>query len=322
MGFIGSNFITYWLDKHPDDEVVNLDKLTYAGNPDNARHLQERPQYRFVKLDIADRTAVERLLWTEKFDVIVHFAAESHVDRSIRDPGKFVKTNVEGTQHLLFAALRSRVRRFVQISTDEVYGTLDADGLFSETTPLAPNSPYSSSKAAADLIARAYYETYGMPVIVTRCSNNYGPYQFPEKLIPTIITRAMQNMTIPIYGDGRNVRDWLYVDDHCRAIELVLLHGQPGQVYNVGARNEQTNLDIAMRILRLLGKPESLIRFVPDRPGHDLRYAIDAGKIERELGWRPEVGFDRGLAQTVRWYTENVEWWKDIVSGRYRHRKL
>ncbi|MFC0212418.1 dTDP-glucose 4,6-dehydratase [Paenibacillus chartarius] len=318
MGFIGSNFVRYWLDKHPEDEVVNLDKLTYAGNPANVEDLRDRPQHRFIQGDAAARRWIDRLFETEQFDYVVHFAAESHVDRSIRDPGRFVKTNVAGTQHLLQASLNHRIKRYVQISTDEVYGSLGPEGLFSETTPLAPNSPYSASKASADLLARAYFETFGLPVLITRCSNNYGPYQFPEKLIPTIITRALRNEDIPIYGDGRNIRDWLYVEDHCSAIELVLLKGEPGQVYNIGGRNEHTNLDIARRILRELGKPDSLIKFVPDRLGHDRRYAIDAAKIENELGWRAVENFDTGLKKTLQWYVKHTDWWQDILSGRYR----
>lgn len=317
MGFIGSNFIHYWLRRHPQDDIVNLDLLTYAGNVDNVSRAAALPNYRFVRGDIGDFRLLERV-FGEGVDAVVHFAAESHVDRSIQDPSAFVRTNVLGTQQLLEAARRHEISKFIQISTDEVYGSLGAEGCFTETTPLAPNSPYSASKAGGDLLARAYFETYGFPVITLRCSNNYGPRQFPEKLIPMIITRAFTDRRIPIYGDGQHVRDWLYVDDHCAAIELALLKGKPGEVYNVGGSNERTNLEVARRILAELGKPESLLQFVDDRPGHDRRYAIDAGKIRAELGWKPVYSFEAGLKRTVSWYVQHAEWWQRIESGEYR----
>lgn len=315
MGFIGSHFIRYWMRRHPEDRVVNYDLLTYAGNPANLAALQGHPGYRFVRGDIADAAAVNRVFAEENVATVVHFAAESHVDRSISEPSAFVRTNVLGTQCLLEAARSKGVRRFVHISTDEVYGTLGPEGLFTEETPLAPNSPYSASKAGSDLMVRAYGETYGLPVIITRCSNNYGPYQYPEKLIPTIITRALDDQPIPVYGDGLNVRDWLYVEDHCSAVELALLGGKPGQVYNVGGGNERTNVEIARTILGLLGKPESLLRFVADRPGHDRRYAIDAGKIRRELGWQPRYSLEEGIARTVEWYIERQDWWRPLLKS-------
>ncbi|WP_019532837.1 dTDP-glucose 4,6-dehydratase [Paenibacillus ginsengihumi] len=315
MGFIGSHFIRYWMRRHPEDRVVNYDLLTYAGNPANLAALQGYPGYRFVRGDIADAAAVNRVFAEENVATVVHFAAESHVDRSISEPSAFVRTNVLGTQCLLEAARSKGVRRFVHISTDEVYGTLGPEGLFTEETPLAPNSPYSASKAGSDLMVRAYGETYGLPVIITRCSNNYGPYQYPEKLIPTIITRALDDQPIPVYGDGLNVRDWLYVEDHCSAVELALLGGKPGQVYNVGGGNERTNVEIARTILGLLGKPESLLRFVADRPGHDRRYAIDAGKIRRELGWQPRYSLEEGIARTVEWYIERQDWWRPLLKS-------
>ena len=315
MGFIGSHFIRYWMRRHPEDRVVNYDLLTYAGNPANLAALQGHPGYRFVRGDIADAAAVNRVFAEENVATVVHFAAESHVDRSISEPSAFVRTNVLGTQCLLEAAWSKGVRRFVHISTDEVYGTLGPEGLFTEETPLAPNSPYSASKAGSDLMVRAYGETYGLPVIITRCSNNYGPYQYPEKLIPTIITRALDDQPIPVYGDGLNVRDWLYVEDHCSAVELALLGGKPGQVYNVGGGNERTNVEIARTILGLLGKPESLLRFVADRPGHDRRYAIDAGKIRRELGWQPRYSLEEGIARTVEWYIERQDWWRPLLKS-------
>lgn len=315
MGFIGSHFIRYWMRRHPEDRVVNYDLLTYAGNPDNLAALRDHPGYRFVRGDIADAAAVNRVFDEENVETVVHFAAESHVDRSISDPSAFVRTNVLGTQCLLEAARNKGVRRFVHISTDEVYGTLGPEGLFTEETPLAPNSPYSASKAGSDLMVRAYGETYGLPVFITRCSNNYGSYQYPEKLIPTIITRALNDQPIPVYGDGLNVRDWLYVEDHCSAVERVLLSGKPGQVYNVGGSNERTNVEIARTILGLLGKPESLLRFVADRPGHDRRYAIDAGKIRKELGWQPRYSFEEGISQTVEWYIERQDWWRPLLKS-------
>ncbi|WP_029422350.1 dTDP-glucose 4,6-dehydratase [Alicyclobacillus macrosporangiidus] len=316
-GFIGSNFIRYIVRQHPDWTVVNFDALTYAGNPENLVEVSAMPNYHFVRGDITDTAAV-RNVFIEGVDAVVHFAAESHVDRSIHDASPFVRTNVLGTQVLLNAARKFGVSKFVQVSTDEVYGTLGETGYFTEATPLAPNSPYSASKASADLLARAYHETYGLPVIVSRCSNNYGPYQFPEKLVPLAILNAYEDKEIPVYGDGKNVRDWLHVEDHCRALDLVLQHGRPGDVYNVGGNNEHQNIEVVRTILSILGKPESLIRFVTDRPGHDRRYAIDASKIRRELGWQPVYNFEDGLRETVNWYISNLDWCHRVRSGEYR----
>lgn len=317
-GFIGSNFVRYVRSRHPEYRVVNLDALTYAGNPDNVADLEGDPHHIAIHGDITDRRLVASLFEEYEFDAVVNFAAESHVDRSIEDPGIFVGTNVVGTQVLLDAALRYGVRRYVQVSTDEVYGTLGPTGLFTETTPLAPNSPYSASKAGADLLVRAYHETFGLPVNITRCSNNYGPYQFPEKLIPLMITRALQDKPLPVYGDGQQIRDWLHVEDHCSAVDLVLHRGQAGEVYNIGGRNERTNLHVVRSVLQELGKPESLIRFVQDRPGHDRRYGIDADKITRELGWKPVHTFETGIRSTIRWYLGHRSWWERIQSGAYR----
>jgi dTDP-glucose 4,6-dehydratase len=315
LGFIGSNFILYWLNRYPDDFIVNLDALTYAGNPDNLQDVQHLPNYRLVQGDIADPVLVRRIFHEESIEIVVHFAAESHVDRSIADPQLFVHTNVLGTQCLLEEARLRKVTRFIHVSTDEVYGTLGKTGRFTEGSPLAPNSPYSASKAGSDLLARAYFETYGLPVVITRCSNNYGKLQNPEKLIPTVITRAIRNMSIPVYGNGMNVRDWLYVEDHCAAIERVVQAGIPGQVYNIGGDNERTNLQMVKRILAELGKPESLIQYVPDRLGHDLRYAINAGKLQRELGWRPQHQLEQGLRLTVAWYLKHEAWWSKLLKA-------
>jgi dTDP-glucose 4,6-dehydratase len=309
------------LSSRDDCFIVNLDALTYAGNPDNLRSVEKDARYTFVKADICDATACTVAFAHHDFDAVVHFAAESHVDRSITGPAAFVLTNVLGTQNLLECARIAwkgtfDKRLFVHVSTDEVYGSLGPTGSFSEITPLAPNSPYSASKAGSDLIARAYFETYGFPALVTRCSNNYGPYQFPEKLIPLMITSALANKPLPVYGDGLNIRDWLYVVDHCRAIETVLAKGKPGQVYNIGGSNERRNIDIVNLVLRELGKPESLIGFVPDRLGHDRRYAIDAGKIRRELGWEPQVMFDDGIRMTIKWYLENKGWWERLLNRK------
>ncbi len=318
-GFIGSNFIRLLRRERPGWRLVNLDKLTYAGNLENLAGVEEGPRYRFVRGDVADREAVDRLFAEEGFDAVVHFAAESHVDRSILDPSPFLDTNVKGTQVLLEAARRHGVPRFLQVSTDEVYGSLGPDDPpFTEDSPLAPNSPYAASKAAADLLCRAYRETYGLPVMITRCGNNFGPYQFPEKLIPLFIANALEEKPLPLYGDGRNVRDWIHVEDHCAAILRVLEAGRPGEVYNVGAGNERTNLEITRAILALLGRPESLVRFVADRPGHDRRYALATGKLRTELGWTPRYTFDEALAATVRWYVENRPWWERVRSGAYR----
>jgi len=316
-GFIGSNFVRILLASYPDDEIVNLDLLTYAGNLENLADVQEKRNYRFVRGDISDASLLERL-FAEGFDAVLNFAAESHVDRSIEDPGHFLRTNVFGTQALLEAALRHRVKRFVQISTDEVYGSLGEVGRFSEKTPLAPNSPYSASKAAADLLARAYWKTYGLDVVITRCSNNYGPYQFPEKLIPLFITNALADEALPVYGDGLYVRDWIYVEDHCIALDHVLRGGKSGGIYNIGADEERTNLDITRLILEALGKESSLISHVKDRPGHDRRYAMDSTRIQTELGWKPRTSFEEGMKRTIQWYVENPNWWRKIKSGEYK----
>jgi dTDP-glucose 4,6-dehydratase len=314
-GFIGSNFIHYMTRKYPSYEIVNVDLLIYAGNLDNLATVEAHPSYRFVRADISDRAAMEPL-FKEGFDIVVNFAAESHVDRSIAQPDLFVRSNVLGTQTLLELARQTGVHKYVQISTDEVYGTLGAEGYFTEESPLAPNSPYSASKAGADLIVRAYGETYGLNVNITRCSNNYGPYQFPEKLIPLMIRQALADRPLPVYGDGLNVRDWLYVEDHCSAIDLVLHHGRSGEVYNVGGHNEKTNLEVVRTILQALGKPETLIAFVEDRPGHDRRYAIDASKIRRELGWQPKYAYEAGIRETIGWYLNHPEWLERIATGR------
>ncbi|MCL6598832.1 MAG: dTDP-glucose 4,6-dehydratase [Alicyclobacillus macrosporangiidus] len=315
-GFIGSNFVRYILHKYPDYQVVNLDALTYAGNLENLRDVEKMPNYLFVKGDIGDASVVHSIMETG-IDVVVNFAAESHVDRSILDPFAFTRTNIFGTQRLLEAAREYKVHKFVQVSTDEVYGSLGSTGFFTEETPLAPNSPYSASKASADLLVRAYHETYGLPVNITRCSNNYGPYQFPEKLIPLMISNALEDKPLPVYGDGLNIRDWLHVEDHCAAIDLVIHKGVDGEIYNIGGSNERTNIEIVKTILRELDKPESLIRYVQDRLGHDRRYAIDATKIKRELGWAPKYTFETGIVETIRWYVEHQDWVKRIRTGAY-----
>ncbi|AWP25489.1 dTDP-glucose 4,6-dehydratase [Paenibacillus vortex V453] len=316
-GFIGSNFILYMIQQYPDYQIINMDALTYAGNLENLKSVQHHPNYSFVQADIADKPAVDAI-FQQGIDVVVNFAAESHVDRSILEPEIFVNTNVMGTQVLLDAAKKYGVTKFVQVSTDEVYGSLGDTGLFSETTPLAPNSPYSASKAGGDLLIRAYHETFGLPVNITRCSNNYGPYQFPEKLIPLIISRALNDESLPVYGDGLNIRDWLYVEDHCSAIDLVIHQGKIGEVYNIGGNNERTNLHIVKTILEELGKPESLITYVADRPGHDRRYGIDPTKIMNELGWKPKHNFETGIKETIQWYLNHKDWWTRIQSGAYR----
>jgi dTDP-glucose 4,6-dehydratase len=317
-GFIGSNFIRRLMAADPTLHVVNLDALTYAGNPANLADLESNPRYRFVQGDITDATAV-RHAFSFKVRHVIHFAAESHVDRSILDSGPFVRTNVVGTQTLLDAARAFQVERFVQVSTDEVYGSLGSTGYFTEETPLAPNSPYSASKAAADLLVRSYAHTYGFPAVITRCSNNYGPYQFPEKLIPLFVTNLLADQPVPVYGDGQQVRDWIHVDDHCAAVEAVWRKGTPGEVYNIGGRSEKTNLELTHTLIALLHKPLSLIRYVKDRPGHDRRYAIDCDKIERELGWKPVVPFEQGLRDTIAWYQSHKAWADQIRSGEYRH---
>ncbi len=316
-GFIGSHFIRHMLRTHPGCQIVNFDKLTYAGNLDNVRDVEASPRYRFVRGDICDPPAVLAAL-EEGTDAIVNFAAETHVDRSIEEAAPFVRTNVLGVQVLLDAARARRVQRFVQVSTDEVMGSLGPTGYFTEESPLRPNSPYAASKAAAELLVRAAHHTFGMDVLIVRAGNNYGPYQFPEKLIPLMITNAMADLPLPIYGDGRHVRDWMYVEDYCRALDLILHRGRAGEIYCVGARAERTNLEVVEMILELLGKPRSLIRFVEDRPGHDRRYAIDPSKVEREFGWRPLETFESGLRKTIAWYQANRAWVEKVRSGEYR----
>lgn len=321
-GFIGSNFVFYELKNHPEDRIVCFDKLTYAGNLATLEPVMSNPNFRFVKGDIADREAVEKLFEEEKPDIIVNFAAESHVDRSIEDPGIFLKTNILGTQVLMDACRKYGIKRYHQVSTDEVYGDLPLDRpdlFFTEETPIHTSSPYSSSKAGADLLVLAYYRTFGLPVTITRCSNNYGPYHFPEKLIPLIISRALADQPLPVYGTGENVRDWLYVEDHCAAIDLVIRKGREGEVYNIGGHNEKTNLEVVKTILKQLDKPESLITYVTDRPGHDMRYAIDPTKIHNELGWLPATKFNDGIKKTIDWYLNNKEWWENIISGDYQN---
>ena len=320
-GFIGANFIFSWLRTHPGDRVVCVDRLTYAGNLSTLTEVLERPEFRFVRADIQDREAMDRLFGEEHPDVVVNFAAESHVDRSIEDPEIFLRTNVMGTAVLLDLCRKYKTSRFHQVSTDEVYGDLPLDRTdlrFTEETPLRASSPYSASKASADLLTLACWRTYGQPVTVSRCSNNYGPFQFPEKLIPLMIANALQDKTLPVYGTGRNVRDWLYVEDHCRAIDVILEKGRLGEVYNIGGDHEMENIALVRRICQELGRPESRIAYVTDRKGHDLRYGIDAGKLRQELGWRPAVSFDEGLRQTIRWYLEHRSWLENIVSGEYR----
>lgn len=320
-GFIGGNFIHYMLKNHPEDRVICVDCLTYAGNLSTLKEAMEHASFRFCKINICDREAVYRLFAEEHPDVVVNFAAESHVDRSIENPSVFLETNVMGTQVLLDACRKYPVQRYHQVSTDEVYGDLPLDRpdlLFTEKTPLHTSSPYSASKAAADLLCNAYQRTYGMPVTISRCSNNYGPYQFPEKLIPLMIANALADKPLPVYGEGLNVRDWLYVEDHCRAIDLIVRQGQVGEVYNVGGHNEMRNIDIVRLICKELGKPESLITHVTDRKGHDRRYAIDPTKIQKEMGWLPETKFVDGIQKTIQWYLENRKWWENIVNGEYQ----
>ena len=321
-GFIGSNFIYYQLKNHPEDSVVCLDDLTYAGNLSTLKEAMEKDNFTFIKGNIADRDLVDRVFAEHRPDIVVNFAAESHVDRSILDPGLFLTTNVMGTQVMMDACRKYGTARFHQVSTDEVYGDLPLDRpdlFFTEETPIHASSPYSASKASADLLAGAYHRTYGLPVSISRCSNNSGPYHFPEKLIPLIITRALNDETIPVYGTGENVRDWLYVEDHCSAIDLIIRKGTPGEIYNIGGHNERTNLDVVKTVLAALGKPESLITFVTDRPGHDMRYAIDPAKIGSELGWVPSTRFEDGIRQTVDWYLSHRSWWEEIISGEYRN---
>ncbi|MFF2877736.1 dTDP-glucose 4,6-dehydratase [Gottfriedia sp. NPDC057991] len=318
-GFIGGNFVQYMVNKYPSYDIYNLDVLTYAGDLTKHKEIENNENYHFVKVDISNREEIVELFNKEKFEYVVHFAAESHVDRSITEPEIFVKTNVLGTQVLLEASKAINVKKFVHVSTDEVYGELDFDPttFFTEDTPLQPNSPYSASKASSDLLVRAYHETFKLPMNITRCSNNYGPYHFPEKLIPLTISRVLNDQKVPVYGTGENIRDWLHVLDHCSAIDLVLHEGENGEVYNVGGHNERTNLEVVKTIISTLGKSEDLIEFVQDRLGHDKRYAIDPTKLEK-LGWKPTYNFDTGIAQTVQWYIDNKEWWETIISGNYK----
>ena len=319
-GFIGSNFVFHMLNKYPDYRIVCLDCLTYAGNLSTLEPVMDNPNFRFVKESITDREAVYKLFEEEKPDMVVNFAAESHVDRSIENPEVFLDTNIKGTAVLMDACRKYGIKRYHQVSTDEVYGDLPLDRpdlFFTEETPIHTSSPYSSSKAAADLLVLAYHRTYGLPVSISRCSNNYGPYHFPEKLIPLMIANALNDKPLPVYGEGLNVRDWLYVEDHCKAIDLIIHKGRVGEVYNIGGHNERTNLEVVKTILKALNKPESLIKFVTDRPGHDRRYAIDPTKIETELGWKPKYNFDTGIQQTIQWYLDNEDWWKHILSGEY-----
>ncbi|MCR5798306.1 dTDP-glucose 4,6-dehydratase [Eubacterium xylanophilum] len=320
-GFIGSNFIFHMMDKYPDDRLVCIDSLTYAGNLSTLKSVMDKENFRFEKIDIRDRDAVYKLFEEEKPDVVINFAAESHVDRSIENPSIFLETNIMGTSILMDACIKYNVGRYHQVSTDEVYGDLPLDRpdlFFTEETPIHTSSPYSSSKAGADLLVLAYHRTYGLPVTISRCSNNYGPYHFPEKLIPLMIINALHDKDLPVYGAGENVRDWLYVEDHCKAIDLILQKGRIGEVYNIGGHNEKKNIDIVKIICAELGKPESLIKHVTDRKGHDMRYAIDPTKIHSELGWLPETKFEDGIKKTIKWYLDNEDWWKDIISGEYQ----
>jgi len=318
-GFIGSHFVRYRLERYPDDSVVNLDALTYSGNLANLEDVADDPRYRFVRGSICDRPLVERVCEESGVDAIVNFAAQTHVDRSILDASPFVEANIRGVQVLLDVVRERRIPRFIQVSTDEVYGALAPDDPpTDEQAPLAPNSPYAASKAAADLLIRAYWRTYGVGAIITRCTNNYGPYQFPEKLIPLMIINALEDKALPVYGDGRQVRDWIHVRDHCEAIDLVLAKGREGEIYNIGASNERTNIEIVEKILDHLGKPRSLIRFVKDRPAHDRRYALDAAKLRSELGWEPRREFESALAATIDWYVEHRSWWEAVMTGEYR----
>ena len=319
-GFIGSNFVYYELENYPDEKIVALDLLTYAGNLKNLDGCKDNKNFKFVKMDIRDRESIEKLFEEEEFDIVVNFAAESHVDRSIKDPEVFLKTNIIGTEVLMDASLKYGVKRFHQVSTDEVYGDLPleaVDSFFTESTPLHTSSPYSASKASADLLVMAYHRTFGLNTTITRCSNNYGPYQFPEKLIPLMINNARHDKSLPVYGEGMNVRDWLHVYDHCAGIDLVMRHGKNGEVYNIGGHNERHNIDVVKTILRELDKPETLITYVTDRKGHDLRYAIDPAKIETELGWKPKYNFESGIKETIKWYMDNQEWMDDVTSGDY-----
>lgn len=321
-GFIGSNFVFYEMKNHPEDRIIVIDKLTYAGNLKTLKPVMDKPDFKFYKADICDKDAIDKIFDTERPDIVVNFAAESHVDRSIENPEIFLTTNIIGTAVLMDASRKYNVKRYHQVSTDEVYGDLPLDRpdlFFTEETPLHTSSPYSSSKAGADLLVNAYHRTYGLPTTISRCSNNYGPYQFPEKLIPLMIANALADKKLPVYGEGQNVRDWLYVEDHCKAIDLIIRKGKVGEVYNIGGHNEMHNIDIVKLILKELGKPESLIEHVTDRKGHDQRYAIDPTKIHNELGWLPETMFKDGIKKTIQWYLDNKEWWEDIIKGDYQN---
>jgi len=321
-GFIGGNFVHYMLKKYDDYKIICLDSLTYAGNIETLESVMNNPNFKFIKADITDREAVFKIFDEEKPNIVVNFAAESHVDRSIDNPGLFLQTNVLGTGVLLDASRKYNVERYHQVSTDEVYGDLPLDRtdlFFTEETPLHTSSPYSASKASADLLAQAYYRTFNLPVTISRCSNNYGPYHFPEKLIPLMIANALNDKPLPVYGKGENVRDWLYVEDHCSAIDMIIHNGRVGEVYNIGGHNERTNLEVVKAILKELNKPESLIKYVTDRPGHDMRYAIDPTKIKTELCWEPTTVFDEGIKKTVKWYLDNKSWWENIISGEYQN---
>ena len=321
-GFIGGNFTHYWFNHYPNDTIIAVDALTYAGNLATLKVLMDKPNFTFVKADITDGSTMDALFDQYRFDVVVNFAAETHVDRSVVDPAVFLKTNILGVQVLMDLCRKYDVKRFHQVSTDEVYGDLPLDRpdlLFTESTPLHTSSPYSASKASADLLVNAYVRTYGLKATISRCSNNYGPYQFPEKLIPLMIQRALNDESLPVYGQGTNVRDWLHVYDHCSAIDLIIHKGKEGEVYNIGGHNERNNLEVVKTILKQLGKDESLIHFVKDRPGHDLRYAIDPTKMEKELGWKPIYTFDKGIKETIDWYLSNKDWWEPIVNGEYQH---
>jgi len=317
-GFIGSNFIHYWLKKYPEDQIVNLDSLTYAGNLENLKDIEDNKNYQFAKIDICDYETVNDLV-SDNVDLIVNFAAESHVDRSVMSSKDFIRTNVEGTMTLLDAAKNNGGVRFHHVSTDEVFGDLSLDGAaFTEKTPYNPRNPYSASKAASDHLVRAYYHTHGLPITISNCSNNYGPYQFPEKIIPLFITNLMENKKLPVYGEGKNIRDWIFVDDHNRGVDVIIKKGKIGQTYCLGGDSEITNIELTKKILKLMDKSEEMIEYVKNRPGHDLRYAMDFSKAKNELGWQPEVDFDQGLKQTIDWYKENQEWWKNVKSGDYK----
>lgn len=321
-GFIGGNFVHYMLKKYSDYKIICVDALTYAGNMETLEPVLNNPNFKFIKSDISDRESIFKIFEEEKPDVVVNFAAESHVDRSIENPGLFLQTNILGTGVLLDASRKYGVERYHQVSTDEVYGDLPLDRtdlFFTEETPIHTSSPYSASKASADLLVQSYYRTFKLPVTISRCSNNYGPYHFPEKLIPLMIANALNDKQLPVYGKGENVRDWLYVEDHCTAIDMIIHNGRVGEVYNIGGHNERTNLDVVKTILKELNKPESLITYITDRPGHDMRYAIDPTKIKTELGWEPTVLFDEGIKKTIKWYLENRKWWENIISGEYQY---